>query len=174
MLKSSRLGDRDGCSRRRSLVSCTAAARSFPRLSDVASTFSPSTRCQCRGLELSSGPFPGLQSTIEFTSIRHGVLLAFQGALNKSSLTTCVGANNSQSSGDAASFERTLSTLTGKITRAAARNDNLRLRSRRVRVMWTLYAGFAYILAALLLTLVTGWKNWGATEISVVAGGPVL
>lgn len=43
-----------------------------------------------------------------------------------------------------------------------------------MRVMWTLYAGFAYILAALLLTLVTGWRNWGATEISVVAGGPVL
>ncbi|KAF2244344.1 hypothetical protein BU26DRAFT_608784 [Trematosphaeria pertusa] len=75
---------------------------------------------------------------------------------------------------DAASFEKTLSTLTAKLSRAAARNDNLRQRSRRVRVMWTLYAGFAYILAALLLTLVTGWRNWGATEISVVAGGPVL
>ena len=82
--------------------------------------------------------------------------------------------NNGQSGGDAAAFERTLSTLTGKITRAAARNDNLRLKSRRVRVMWTLYAGFAYILAALLLTLVTGWRNWGATEFTVVAGGPVL
>jgi endoplasmic reticulum junction formation protein lunapark len=79
-----------------------------------------------------------------------------------------------QSGEDAASFEKTLSTLTAKISRAAARNDGLRQRSRRVRVMWTLYAGFAYILAALLLVLVTGWKNWGATEISVVAGGPVL
>jgi hypothetical protein len=40
--------------------------------------------------------------------------------------------------------------------------------------MWTLYAGFAYILAAVMLTLVTGWRNWGAIEGSVVAGGPVL
>lgn len=40
--------------------------------------------------------------------------------------------------------------------------------------MWTLYAGFAYILAALLLILVTGWRNWGTTEISVISGGPVL
>ncbi|KAF1959676.1 hypothetical protein CC80DRAFT_405622 [Byssothecium circinans] len=79
-----------------------------------------------------------------------------------------------KSSGDAASFERTLSDLTGKITRAAARNDGLRQKSRRVRVMWTLYVGFAYILAALLLTLVTGWRNWGPIEITIVAGGPVL
>lgn len=49
----------------------------------------------------------------------------------------------------------------------------MRQLSRRVRVMWTLYAGFAYILAALLLTFVTGWQNWGMVEGTVVAGGPV-
>ncbi|KAH7401709.1 hypothetical protein BKA66DRAFT_451281 [Pyrenochaeta sp. MPI-SDFR-AT-0127] len=75
---------------------------------------------------------------------------------------------------DAASFEKTLNTLTGKISRAAATNDRQRQLSRRARVMWTLYAGFAYILAALLLTLVTGWRNWGVVEGTVVAGGPVL
>ncbi|KAF2111769.1 hypothetical protein BDV96DRAFT_649747 [Lophiotrema nucula] len=75
---------------------------------------------------------------------------------------------------DAASFEKTLSTLSTKISKATASNDVLRQRSRRVRVMWTLYAGFAYILAALLLIFVTGWRSWGATEISVVAGGPVV
>ncbi|KAF2871868.1 hypothetical protein BDV95DRAFT_594164 [Massariosphaeria phaeospora] len=75
---------------------------------------------------------------------------------------------------DAASFEKTLSTLTGKISRAAARNDTLRQRSKRVRVMWTLYAGFAYILVAILLIFVTGWHNWGPVEGSVVAVGPVL
>lgn len=75
---------------------------------------------------------------------------------------------------DAASFERTLNALTGKINRAAARNDNQKQLSRRARVMWTLYAGFAYILAALLLTLVTGWRNWGPIEGTVVAGGPVI
>ncbi|KAF1942759.1 hypothetical protein EJ02DRAFT_402002 [Clathrospora elynae] len=75
---------------------------------------------------------------------------------------------------DAASFERTLNTLTGKINRAAARNDSQKQLSRRARVMWTLYAGFAYILAAVMLTLVTGWRNWGPIEGSVVAGGPVI
>ncbi|CBX91079.1 hypothetical protein IAQ61_002541 [Plenodomus lingam] len=75
---------------------------------------------------------------------------------------------------DAASFERTLNALTGKINRATATQDRQRALSRRARVMWTLYAGFAYILAAVLLTLVTGWQNWGITESTVVAGGPVL
>ncbi|OAL49718.1 hypothetical protein IQ07DRAFT_541083 [Pyrenochaeta sp. DS3sAY3a] len=75
---------------------------------------------------------------------------------------------------DAASFEKTLNTLTGKITRATATNDRQRQLSRRARVMWTLYAGFAYILAALLLILVTGWRNWGIVEGTVVAGGPVI
>ncbi|KAF1920736.1 hypothetical protein BDU57DRAFT_509167 [Ampelomyces quisqualis] len=75
---------------------------------------------------------------------------------------------------DAASFEKTLNTLTGKINRATVVNERQRQLSRRARVMWTLYAGFAYILAALLLTLVTGWKNWGVVEGTVVAGGPVL
>jgi hypothetical protein len=40
--------------------------------------------------------------------------------------------------------------------------------------MWTLYAGFAYILAAVVLTFVTGWQNWGPFEGTFVAGGPVL
>lgn len=75
---------------------------------------------------------------------------------------------------DAASFERTLNALTGKITRAAARNDKQRQLSRRARVMWTLYTGFAYILVAVFLTLVTGWQNWGITETTIVAGGPVV
>ncbi|KAF2007047.1 hypothetical protein P154DRAFT_421527 [Amniculicola lignicola CBS 123094] len=75
---------------------------------------------------------------------------------------------------DAASFEKTLSNLAVKITKTSTKNDTLRLRSRRVRVMWTLYAGFAYILAALLLVFVTGWQNWGPVEGSVMAGGPVL
>jgi len=75
---------------------------------------------------------------------------------------------------DAASFERTLTALTGKINRATATQDRQRALSRRARVMWTLYAGFAYILAAVLLTLVTGWRNWGVAEGTVVAGGPVI
>ncbi|KAF2262458.1 hypothetical protein CC78DRAFT_618515 [Lojkania enalia] len=79
-----------------------------------------------------------------------------------------------KSSEDAASFERTLSTLQTKINKTAAKHDILRQRSRRVRVMWSLYAGFAYILAALLLIFVQGWRSWGAMEISIVSGGPVV
>lgn len=79
-----------------------------------------------------------------------------------------------QAGEDAASFERTLNALTGKINRATATQDRQRALSRRARVMWTLYAGFAYILAAVLLTLVTGWQNWGVTEGTIVAGGPVM
>jgi hypothetical protein len=40
--------------------------------------------------------------------------------------------------------------------------------------MWTLYAGFAYILIATLLVLVTGHENWGLVEVTVVAGSPVI
>lgn len=39
--------------------------------------------------------------------------------------------------------------------------------------MWTLYAGFTYILAALVLVLVTGWRNWGWVEYTVVSVGPL-
>lgn len=79
-----------------------------------------------------------------------------------------------KSSEDQAYFEKTLSTLSGKITRAAARNDAARQRSRRIRVMWTLWAGFAYIFAALFWSLVVGYQNWGRTEYTAVVGGPAL
>ncbi|KAJ4349755.1 uncharacterized protein N0V89_008373 [Didymosphaeria variabile] len=79
-----------------------------------------------------------------------------------------------KSSEDQAYFEKTLSTLSGKIIRAASRNDAARQRSRRIRVMWTLWAGFAYIFAALFWSLVVGYQNWGRTEYTAVVGGPVL
>ncbi|KAF2145048.1 uncharacterized protein K452DRAFT_265639 [Aplosporella prunicola CBS 121167] len=74
----------------------------------------------------------------------------------------------------AAGFEKALSALSTKIARTSATNDGLRQRSRRVKVMWTLYTGFAYILAALILVLVTGWPQWGPVEYTVIAGGPVI
>lgn len=40
--------------------------------------------------------------------------------------------------------------------------------------MWTLYAGFAYILTGLILILIIGHHNWGRTEYSVITGGPLL
>ena len=74
----------------------------------------------------------------------------------------------------AASFERTLSQLSAKINKSSARNERLRQSQRRFKVLWTLYSSFAYILVALILTLVTGWENWGSVEYTAVAGGPVV
>ncbi|MBE7179845.1 MAG: hypothetical protein INR71_01335 [Terriglobus roseus] len=50
----------------------------------------------------------------------------------------------------------------------------MRQQARRVRVGWALYGGFAYILVFIVLTLVTGWHNWGPYEYTIVAGGPPL
>lgn len=74
----------------------------------------------------------------------------------------------------AASFEKALSQLSVKITKASASNDGLRQHQRRFKVLWTLYSSFAYILVALILTLVTGWDKWGAVEYSAVSGGPLV
>lgn len=74
----------------------------------------------------------------------------------------------------AESFEKTLSALAQKISKQSAHNDRLRQRARRVKVSWTLYGGFAYILAAVVLIFVTGTANWGMVEYTVMAGGPVL
>ncbi|PGH31897.1 hypothetical protein GX50_05332 [[Emmonsia] crescens] len=73
-----------------------------------------------------------------------------------------------------AEFEKTLSTLSAKITRATARLDRHRQRSRRYRVLWTLYTSFAYLLYSIIVILVLGWHNWGPCEYSTVAGGPVV
>lgn len=73
-----------------------------------------------------------------------------------------------------AEFEKTLSTLSAKIARATTRLDGYRQRSRRYRVLWTLYTSFAYLLYSIIVTLVLGWQNWGPCEYSTVAGGPVL
>lgn len=74
----------------------------------------------------------------------------------------------------AASFEKTLSQLSQKITKASTRNEGFRQQQRRYKVLWTLYSSFAYILIALILTLVTGWQTWGAAEYTAVAVGPLL
>ncbi|PGG98704.1 hypothetical protein AJ79_08790 [Helicocarpus griseus UAMH5409] len=73
-----------------------------------------------------------------------------------------------------AGFEKTLSTLSGKIARATARLDTHRQRARRYKVLWTLYTSFAYLLCSIILTLVLGWQHWGPIEYTAVAGGPVV
>jgi hypothetical protein len=73
-----------------------------------------------------------------------------------------------------ASFEKTLSTLSTKITSNQARLDKLRASSRRVRVLWTLNLSFAYLVYAIVLLLVIGYQNMGAYEWGGLAGGPFL
>jgi hypothetical protein len=75
---------------------------------------------------------------------------------------------------DAASFEKILSQLSTKINKASAQNESFRQRQRRYKVLWTLYTTFAYILVALILTLVTGWEKWGPVEYTALGGSPVL
>lgn len=73
-----------------------------------------------------------------------------------------------------ASFERTLSQLQEKITKAQLQLDTLNQHSRRRVALWTLYTSFAYILCVVVLALVVGWRNWGAVEYTAVAGSPVV
>ncbi|KAK8158408.1 hypothetical protein BC567DRAFT_31119 [Phyllosticta citribraziliensis] len=74
----------------------------------------------------------------------------------------------------AAAFEKTLAALSTKIQKTTVRNDALRVRARKFRVMWTLYSGFLYILVSVIMILVTGWRNWGPIEYTAVAGGPLI
>ncbi|KXJ90471.1 hypothetical protein Micbo1qcDRAFT_164047 [Microdochium bolleyi] len=72
-----------------------------------------------------------------------------------------------------ASFEKALSALSTKITESQAQLDAVRSNSRRVRVLYTLYLSFAYLVYAIVLMFVVGWQNLGALEWTGMAGGPV-
>ncbi|KAK8102279.1 hypothetical protein PG984_015425 [Apiospora sp. TS-2023a] len=73
-----------------------------------------------------------------------------------------------------ASFEKTLSNLSTKITATQLQLDKVRTRSRRIKVLWTLYLSFAYLVYAIVLILVVGYNNLGPWEWVGMAGGPVL
>jgi len=72
------------------------------------------------------------------------------------------------------SFEKALSALTTKITAAQTQLDQTRAKGRRVMVLSTLYLGFAYLVYAIVLILVVGWRNMGAVDWTAVLGGPIL
>ncbi|GKT95324.1 protein lunapark [Colletotrichum tofieldiae] len=73
-----------------------------------------------------------------------------------------------------ASFEKTLSALSAKITDTQARLDGARATSRRIRVLWSLYLTFAYLVYSIVIFLVVGMNRMGTSEWTGVAGGPVL
>lgn len=83
--------------------------------------------------------------------------------------------NNLQGNDDSpASFEKTLSTLSAKITKTTTTLENFRRRSRRYNILWVFYSTIVYLLYSIILLLVVGWRNWGLLEIGAVAVGPVL
>ncbi len=67
-----------------------------------------------------------------------------------------------------------MSTLSAKISKTSSKLDSLRQRSRRFSVLWTLYAGFAYLLYTIILGLVVGWRKWALAEYAAVVGGPLM
>ncbi|KAJ3561785.1 hypothetical protein NPX13_g8810 [Xylaria arbuscula] len=73
-----------------------------------------------------------------------------------------------------AEFEKILATLSTKITNTQAQLEQVRNSSRRIKLLWTLYLAFAYLVYAIVLTLVVGWQNLGPWEWTGMAGGPVL
>ncbi|KAK7428083.1 hypothetical protein QQZ08_005322 [Neonectria magnoliae] len=77
-------------------------------------------------------------------------------------------------SSSTASFEKTLSTLSTKISDSQASLDRVRASSRRARVLSTIYLSFAYLVYTIVLLLVVGYKNLGRFEWAGLAGGPLL
>ncbi|KAI1827595.1 hypothetical protein F4861DRAFT_491900 [Xylaria intraflava] len=73
-----------------------------------------------------------------------------------------------------AEFEKTLSTLASKISNTQAELERVRVSSRRIKFLLTLYITFAYLICAIVLTLVVGWRNLGPWEWTGMSGGPVV
>ncbi|KAL2206142.1 hypothetical protein CC79DRAFT_1322638 [Sarocladium strictum] len=73
-----------------------------------------------------------------------------------------------------ASFEKTLSTLSVKIADSQARLEKARASSRRVKVLVTLYLGFAYLVYSIVVFLVIGANELGQLEWAGVITGPFL
>ncbi|KAK4039568.1 hypothetical protein C8A01DRAFT_46978 [Parachaetomium inaequale] len=73
-----------------------------------------------------------------------------------------------------ASFEKALSALSAKITTTQTQLDQNRAKSRRVKVLCSLYLGFAYLVYGIVLVLVVGWRSMGPWEWTGIAGGPIV
>lgn len=57
-----------------------------------------------------------------------------------------------------------LSNLSAKIQTNESALSAVRLKSRRVKGLFTLYAGFAYVLYLVVLILLVGWRRWKASS----------
>ncbi|KAM0265363.1 hypothetical protein ACHAQJ_000204 [Trichoderma viride] len=72
------------------------------------------------------------------------------------------------------SFEKALSGLSKKIATTQTRLEWTRLRSRKIKVLGTLYTSFAYLVCVIVLLLAVGYPNLGPWEWTGMAGGPVF
>ncbi|KAL8937368.1 MAG: hypothetical protein Q9216_004456 [Gyalolechia sp. 2 TL-2023] len=73
-----------------------------------------------------------------------------------------------------ASFDKALSALSTKLNKTNTKLNSLKQSSRRYSALWTLYTSFAYLLCAVVLVLVVGWREWGVAEYAGVVGGPIF
>ncbi|KAM3540277.1 hypothetical protein ARSEF1564_006796 [Beauveria bassiana] len=73
-----------------------------------------------------------------------------------------------------ASFEKTLSALSSKITTTQTTLDKTRASARRIKLLLVLYLGFAYLVYAIIQLVVVKYGNMGALEWAGMAGGPVF
>ncbi|KAJ4146979.1 hypothetical protein LMH87_001532 [Akanthomyces muscarius] len=73
-----------------------------------------------------------------------------------------------------ASFEKTLSSLSSKITSTQTTLDRTRASARRIKVLLVLYLGFAYLVYAIVQLVVVKYRNMGALEWAGMAIGPVF
>ena len=71
-------------------------------------------------------------------------------------------------------FEKALSALAIKVTDTQTHLDKTRSKSRRVRVLWSLYLGFAYAAYAVAVVLVVGYQRMDLSEWMGMAGGPLM
>jgi hypothetical protein len=71
-------------------------------------------------------------------------------------------------------FEKALSALATKVADAQAHLDSTRSQSRRVRVLSSLYLGFAYAVYAVVIMLVVGYQKMELWEWAGMVGGPVV
>lgn len=90
------------------------------------------------------------------------------------SLTSWLCARKQSDDSSPASFEKALSALSKKITTTQSRLEWTRLRSRKIKLLGTLYTSFAYLVSVIVLLLVVGYPNLGPWEWTGMAGGPVL
>lgn len=72
------------------------------------------------------------------------------------------------------SFEAILSELSSSIQSREVRVQEVRLRARRWKALFTLYSGFAYVFYLIIMVFAIGWREWNPRRVTGLALGPTL